>query len=313
MAVFGKLDDFDCESGDWTEYEDRLAQYFIANELDGDGDDAQKKRKAILLSAVGAATYSLVRKLCAPQKPSEKTFEELCTLLQEHQNPKPSVIVQRFRFNSRVRKQGESVSNYVAELRKLSEHCEYDDKVEEMIRDRIVCGVNHENIQRRLLSEAKLTFKKAVELATAMETALRDIKDIQGQGSSDVHKMTSGGGKKKQGSQDRRQASQQAAKPPSSKPCYRCGEAHHPDMCRFKSAECHFCKKQGHIEKVCFAKKKASGAKQSTGKPEKPKTVSFVDEEVDISTGFDIFTIESGGTSPLIITPSVAGQSIPME
>ena len=40
-----------------------------------------------------------------------------------------------------------------------------------MLRDRLVCGVNDERIQRRLLAESQLEFKKTMELATAMETA----------------------------------------------------------------------------------------------------------------------------------------------
>ncbi|UYV83165.1 hypothetical protein LAZ67_23000045 [Cordylochernes scorpioides] len=47
-------------------------------------------------------------------------------LLTDHFCPKPNVIVQRYNFNKR--NQGtESVSAYVAELRKLSENCEFID------------------------------------------------------------------------------------------------------------------------------------------------------------------------------------------
>ena len=43
-----------------------------------------------------------------------------------------------------------------------------------MLRDRLVCGVNHEAITNCLLSEKKLTFDKAMELAQAIESAERD-------------------------------------------------------------------------------------------------------------------------------------------
>ena len=48
-----------------------------------------------------------------------------------------------------------------------------------MLRDRLVCGVNDERIQRRLLAESQLEFKKAMELATAMETADKNTRDLQ--------------------------------------------------------------------------------------------------------------------------------------
>lgn len=50
--------------------------------------------------------------------------------------------------------------------------------LDEMLRDRLVCGVNDERIQRRLLAEDKLTFTKALQLAQAMEGADRDTKDL---------------------------------------------------------------------------------------------------------------------------------------
>ena len=48
--------------------------------------------------------YSLVRNLVGPAKPGDKTFAELVKILKEHFNPKPSEIVQWFKFNSRHRK-----------------------------------------------------------------------------------------------------------------------------------------------------------------------------------------------------------------
>ena len=38
-----------------------------------------------------------------------------------------------------------------------------------MIRDRLVCEISDEQIQRRLLSDNKLTLTKALELAQSME------------------------------------------------------------------------------------------------------------------------------------------------
>ena len=49
-----------------------------------------------------------------------------------HFSPPPSQIVQRFRFNSQVRKQGETVAAYIAELRALSEYCNYGDTLDLM-------------------------------------------------------------------------------------------------------------------------------------------------------------------------------------
>ena len=80
-------------------------------------------------------------------------YDHLVKEVKDFYDPKPSAIVQRFQFNTRERAEGESIASYVAALRKLGEFCDYGDKLNEMIRDRLVCGVNHATIQPRLLAE----------------------------------------------------------------------------------------------------------------------------------------------------------------
>ena len=105
--------------------------------------------------------------------------------MKDHYNPKPVVTVQRYKFNSRSRKEGETVATFVAELRRLAIHCEFGDSLNDMLRDRLICGINDARIQRRLLSEGKIDFTKALELAQAMETADRDTQALSLQGEVD--------------------------------------------------------------------------------------------------------------------------------
>ena len=146
-----------------------------------------EKQRAIFLSTVGASTYQLIKSLLAPSKPAERSFDELVKLLRDHHQPPPSDSVQRYMFNTRIRKQGETIALYVAELRRLAEHCNYGDSLNEMLRDRLVCGVNDNRLQRRLLAEANLTFKKPYEIVQAMEAAERSAKELQGTAADCVH------------------------------------------------------------------------------------------------------------------------------
>ncbi len=166
MATHGKIEQFDSSQETWTMYVERLDLYFVANGI----TEAEKKR-AVLLTVSGPATYKLIRSLAAPKKPAEKSFAELVALVKSHYSPKPSVIVQRFQFHSRMQQTGESVAAFVAELRQLSEFCEFGDSLEDMLRDRLVCGIASSSIQRRLLSETELTLVKALDLAQAIESA----------------------------------------------------------------------------------------------------------------------------------------------
>ena len=60
------------------------------------------------------------------------------------------------------------MAQYIAVLKKLGEHCEFGDYLEEAMRDRFVCGLRNEAIQKRLLTEKSLTFRKAVEVAVSV-------------------------------------------------------------------------------------------------------------------------------------------------
>jgi len=95
MPTYGKIDENNSED-DCTRYVERLDHYFVANEI----TDAGKKRD-ILLSVCGRKTYKLLRNLLAPELPGTKNYDELIKILKDHQLPKPSEILQRFKFNIR--------------------------------------------------------------------------------------------------------------------------------------------------------------------------------------------------------------------
>ena len=123
----------------------------------------------------------------------------------------------------------------MAEVRKLSEHCEFGESLNDMLRDRLVCGINDQRIQRRLLAEAKLTFTKAFELARAMEAADRNAKDLKK--ASGTHAV---------GTQNKPAGQRRG---PTTSLCYRCGGPHLASVCRFKDSECHHCRKKGTLPK----------------------------------------------------------------
>ena len=80
------------------------------------------------------------------------------------------VTVQCYKFNSRVHQPEESVATFVSALQHLAIHRDYKDSLNDMLRDRLICRINEPRIQRRLLTEAKVNFKRAMEIAQAMET-----------------------------------------------------------------------------------------------------------------------------------------------
>ena len=246
-------------------------------------------------------TYQLVRNLVAPDKPTDKSFQEIVKLVKEHHTPPPSVIVQRFKFNSRSQREGESVGEFVAELRRLSEHCKFDATLDDMLRDRLVCGIRDVRTQRRLLAESDLKLKKAFELAQAAEVAEKNAKDLQKPIVGAVHALP------KQPST------------PVSDNCPRCGGKHAAATCRFKDAECHFCHKKGHLAKVCRTKARQSAPQSCRQRRDRKstnrRTLQVSEAEGGADSTYTMFPVqgEAGKTDPLRVTVQVNSTDLEME
>ena len=116
----------------------------------------------------------------------------------------------------------------------------------------------NDTIQKRLLSEEKITFDRACKLAHSMTTAIQDTQELNRASTVQVNKISKPPTRPKKHSGTPKQTPQhQPRSHQPRRPCYRCGSTEHRDHdCHHKDSVCHFCKKKGHIESICFAKKR---------------------------------------------------------
>ena len=98
--------------------------------------------------------------------------------MRDHLQSKPNEISQRYVFYKRDRKVDESIKDYVAKFRKLSEHCNFNQNLEDSLRDKLVCSLNDQKIQQKLLATRNLTLESAIDTAVAMEAAIRSVRDL---------------------------------------------------------------------------------------------------------------------------------------
>ena len=131
-------------------------------------DVPEAKQAAALLSAIGSKPYSTLKNLLAPDLPSSKSFEALKNTLKSHYDPKPSVIGQRFKFHRRKQNPSESIADFSTALRRIAIDCNFGASLEDSLRDQFVSGLLGEAMHKRLLTEDKLTLKRAIEIATGV-------------------------------------------------------------------------------------------------------------------------------------------------
>ena len=96
--MVGSIGPLDRGTETWTAYSERMQLYLAATPSSMQIDDA------VFLSLCGPHMYQLIRSLLAPIKPTDKTLEELFSLVKDHLEPAPSAIMQHFNFNARPQK-----------------------------------------------------------------------------------------------------------------------------------------------------------------------------------------------------------------
>ena len=287
MATLGKVGEFQPALEDWPQYVERFKFFLTANDI-----TSAEKKCATFLAVIGPSTYKLLRSMLAPRNPGEVSFDETIKVLSDHYSPKPSEIVSRFKFYNRSRQPGESVSTFVSEIRALARFCNFgESSLDSMIRDRLVCGIQDEQIQKHLLSKGdKLTLAKALTLSQAIETANKDVQLLLPQSVS----------------------IQSVQAKPQKKPCYHCLiPGHSPADRRFKSAKCHNCHKIGHLRKACTAPPTTKVVKQVLQDDvvinSHPTLLDSADSE------YTLFKLSSSSSKPIEVSVMIDKQQLIME
>ena len=161
-----------------------------------------------------------------------------------------------------------------------------------MLRDRIVCGISHEGIQKKLLAEKDLDYDTAYSLAIAIEAAEKDTKHLsQNSGNVFFTGNKPSGGYKPPRSSNRDKAGKGIS-------CYRCGGDHLAPACRHLNTECSYCKKMGHLGRVCRAKKKALEQEKPPKQDKKKSKNLYVQEEPESDEVYELYHIRDSSTKP---------------
>lgn len=229
-------------------------------------------RPKVFISSLNPKLYQLLKNLLAPEIPSDQSLDSLKDVLRKHLNPKPLIIPSRHKFLNRKQHEGESINNYIAELRALALNCDYDrNMLNVMLRDVFVSGLKDKTILDRLFEEDNIDLDKTLQIAVAMEKACKGANDVMGKGINALQV-----GKKNKLNYKKQSFPDRYKKDVCTEEfCTRCtGTDHRKQNCKFISSRCNYCSRIGHIKKACFFAKKANS------KPVKQKQVN-INEDIE--------------------------------
>lgn len=101
-------------------------------------------------------------------------------MLLAHYKPVRNVRAERFRFMSRLMKDGESLADFIVELKLLASTCEYGNFLDQALSDKLIWAINDKTIQRQLIEEPlDKKFDDIQVKALSIEMVANSVNDIQ--------------------------------------------------------------------------------------------------------------------------------------
>lgn len=149
----------------WSLWKEKLEIHFC--EI---GCAEENKKKAILLKSIGSTPYAVLHSLCSPVSPVDKSYKEVCQILQSQYTPPVIVFKERKAFHMSAMKGEESVSDWFARVKQLSLNCHFGEQLEHFVLNQFVMGLTDRLFERMCEEDEKITIETAVRKALIWET-----------------------------------------------------------------------------------------------------------------------------------------------
>ncbi|VDP84636.1 unnamed protein product [Echinostoma caproni] len=124
-----------------------------------------QNQSALFPTAGGYDLYSLLKNLAFPEAPAKLPYESLKSTMHllpvDISPPSEMEAHERAKFNSMIRADHVSCRDFILKLNKQASRCNYGDRLEELLCDRLVAVINNLTLQQKLLEKKDLNFAEA--------------------------------------------------------------------------------------------------------------------------------------------------------
>ena len=104
-------------------------------------------------------------------------------LLEKYCLQDENVMFERHRFYERRQGEGETTEKFITDLRTLARTCNFvedgKDFTDQMIRDRLVCGISNDAVRQRLLAKENPTLAACIKECRTSETTASQVREIR--------------------------------------------------------------------------------------------------------------------------------------
>ncbi|XP_063831961.1 uncharacterized protein LOC135081157 [Ostrinia nubilalis] len=228
-------------------------------------------KAAILLHLLGEEGVDKFDTIDLPEA-KKKDYDEVLKALGDYCMPKTNESINRHTFFNRNQKEGENITEYVAQLKKLSVTCNFEGLRDSLIKDRIIGGLLDKTLQERLLREQELSLEKCINMCKTAEIATQYMRKLTEEDSKDIDKINR---------DHRQQPMSRAFK------CKSCGYQHPPRRCPAYGKQCNYCKKMNHFSTVCRNRMKDHNIKEIQQNPQQE-----TNQEYTLGTVYTDWTLQ---------------------
>ena len=247
-------------SENWKKWKQVWDAYETVTKLN---EKESKFRVATFITCIGPDALEVHNGLPFRSDEEKQDINVVLNLWKSHCIGQTNVIYERYKFNNRKQESHESIDVYAAALRALAATCEFGELKDEMICDRLVCGIADNSVQRKLLQEPKLSLEKCLDICRSAEATSAHLKAISGHSSSTgtpADNVNAVDKRKKSKAPPKRRSNGQMQKQPLPEPkedllkrCKHCGRSHvkQRTKCPAFGKLCSACNKPNHFAEMC--------------------------------------------------------------
>ena len=130
-----------------------------------------------LLYAMGGKSEDIFSSFTFHDGADQNNYDHVQEKLDHHFIAKKNIIHERAKFNKRVQGQDEPMENFITDLYRLAEFCEYGCVRNEMIRDRLIVGLSNDKLNEKPQMISGFTLEQAVQQARQSEMLKKNYKE----------------------------------------------------------------------------------------------------------------------------------------
>ncbi len=97
----------------------------------------------------------------AAEDPTSGNTDTVLKTLKEYCEPCKNIVFEHYKFWNRTQAEGETVDQWVTELKNRPLTCEFGDQKDLLVSDKMVFGVRNDRVKEQLLREVDLSLEKA--------------------------------------------------------------------------------------------------------------------------------------------------------